>query len=148
MFEGRNLGNERLLLRADDLAEPDAMQAPPMWRRLAATLVYDSRLQPLTTGVRSGMARLPRLMYTARGYEIDLQLRPGGKAGQVRMLGHVLDEEFEPCAGWVVVEDVYGSYRAELDDCGHFAIDGLTPGRHRLEVHVPSALIAVPPVHI
>jgi hypothetical protein len=151
MFDGRlrtDTDTEPLVLRADDLPEPGSPGLAQMWRRLAATLVYDSRLQPLTTGVRSPMARLPRLMFTARGMEIDLQIRPSKTAGRIRMLGHVLDEDFEPCTGSVVIESVHGSIGAELDNCGHFTIDGLTPGRHRIEVHLPLALISVPPIHM
>jgi hypothetical protein len=118
-----------------------------MWRRLEASLVFDSRQQAPMVGVRTATAGLPRLMYTARGVEIDVQIRPGTGGNGVRLLGQVLNEEFEPSAGRVVVEGTHGSVEADLDECGHFSIDGLKTGRLRLEVHLPDALIVVPSIH-
>ena len=119
-----------------------------MWRRLEAALVYDSRQQPPGVGLRAVTAKLPRLMYAARDIEIDVQIRPSTLAGRVRLLGQVLQGEFEPSSGWVTVESAHGSVTAELDDCGHFSIDGLARGRHQLEVHLPHALIVVTAMHV
>ena len=118
---------------------------PPMWRRLDASLVYDSRQRPVL-GVRAVAAGLPRLMYRAPGYEVDLQVRPGATAGRYRLLGQVLDGAFEPCEGWAVVENGHSVVEMDLDECGHFAIDGLLAGWHRIEVHLPLALVVLPPV--
>jgi hypothetical protein len=122
-------------------------EAPVMWRRLEGTLVYDSREQS-AVGVRAGRTGLPRLMYRAHGFEIDLQIRPGSKADRLRLLGQVLDEEFEPCPGWVVVASGHGSVETGLDDCGHFSIDGLAGGWHRFEVSLPHATIEIPSVYL
>jgi hypothetical protein len=143
-----NADTDRLQLRAEDLAEDRSSGAAGMWRRLDAALVYDSRQQTVVVGVRSATAGLPRLMYTARDVEIDVQVRPSANGGTVRLLGQVLNDEFEPCTGWVVADGVQGKVQVDLDDCGHFSIDGLTAGRQRLEVHLPNALIVVPPIHI
>jgi hypothetical protein len=138
---------EPLILRAEDRADDDSGREPRMWRRLEASLVFDSRQQAPMLGVRTATAGLPRLMFTARGMEIDVQVRPGTGENSVRLLGQVLNEEFEPSSGRVVVEGVHGSAQAELDQCGHFAIDGLTSGQLRLEVHLQDALIVVPSIH-
>ena len=140
--------SQPLVLRAEDLPEPGESGTSRMWRRLDAALVYDSRLQPLPVGVRSGVAGLPRLMFAARGTEIDLQIRPGAQPGQLRIVGYVLDEDLEPCAGSVVVASSGQTVRADLDNCGRFAIDGLAPGRHQIEVSLPLAAIGLPPIHI
>ena len=84
-------------------AEGDASRgraaSPRMWRRLEGSLAYDSRERPLLTGVRAVATGFPRLLYRAPGYEIDLQIRPGLQGDRLRVLGQVLDEEFEPCSG-------------------------------------------------
>ena len=142
-----NRDTERLVLRAEDRADDDSGREPRMWRRLEASLVFDSRQQTPMVGVRTATAGLPRLMFTARGVEIDVQIRPDAGGNGVRLLGQVLNEEFEPSSGRVVVEGTHGSVEAELDECGHFSIDGLKTGRLRLEVHLPDALIVVPSIH-
>ena len=60
----------------------------------------------------------------------------------------VLDKDFEPCAGWVVVEATRGFVKTGLDDCGHFTIDGLSPGWHRIEVSLAHATIDIPAVYL
>jgi len=122
-------------------------EAPVMWRRLEGALVYDSREQS-AAGVRVGKRGLPRLMYRAGGFEIDLQIRPGSTADRLRLLGQVLDSEFAPCSGWVVIEAAHGSVKTGLDDCGHFSIDGLAEGWHRFEVSLPHATIEIPSVYL
>jgi len=119
---------------------------PPTWRRLDATLAYDSRERPVL-GVRAIGARFPRLVYQAEGYEIDLQIRPGSRADRVRLLGQVLDD-FEPCSGWVILENARGFVKTGLDECGHFVIDGLVVGWHRFEVSLPHATIEIPSVYL
>ena len=118
-----------------------------MWRRLDASLLYDSRERPVL-GVRSVATGLPRLMFRAPGYEVDLQVRAGSTAGRFRLLGQVLDDAFEPCSGWVVVENGHGFVKTGLDECGHFSIDGLASGGHWLEVQLPHARIALPSVYL
>ena len=85
-------------------------------------------------------------MYRARGFEIDLQIRPDTKAGRLRVLGQVVDGEFEPCSGWVVVERGDGFVKTGLDECGHFSIHGLVAGGHRIEVTSARAVIEIPSV--
>jgi len=119
-----------------------------MWRRLVATPVFDSRLVTRTSGVRGSGAGMPRLLFTADGFEIGLQIRPGASSGRVRLLGQVLNDEFEPTAGRVTVEGAYGTVQAELDGCGHFAVDGLSQSGHRIEIVLPDALIEIPTVYL
>jgi hypothetical protein len=47
-----------------------------------------------------------------------------------------------------VAEGARGVARVALDGCGHFALDGLAPGGHRLEVELPRARITLPPVYL
>lgn len=119
-----------------------------MWRRLVATPVFDSRLATRTSGVRSLGNGMPRLMFTADAYEIDLQIRPGSPSGRVRLMGQVLNEEFEPAAGWVKIEGAFGTTETDLDGCGHFAVDGLSASGHRLEIVLGDALIEIPTVYL
>jgi hypothetical protein len=129
----------------DDSAAAPGAPMRQMWRRLDAVLVYDSRERPVL-GVRAVATGLPRLMYRATGYEVDLQVRAGSRPGRSRLVGQVLDAAFEPCGGWAVVENGHSVVETELDECGHFAIDGLLAGWHRVEVHLPVALVVLPPV--
>jgi hypothetical protein len=122
-------------------------EAPVMWRRFEGTLAYDSREQT-AVGVRAGQTGLPRLMYRAGGFEIDLQIRPGSEADRLRLLGQVLDDAFEPCSGWVVVASGHGVFETGLDDCGHFSIDGLAEGWHRFEVSLPHATVEIPSAYL
>src|SRR5688572_2149592 len=121
---------------------------PPTWRRLDATLVYDSRLAPPVAGVRAAKAGFPRLIFQAPGYEIDLQVRLSPTAGQLRVLGQVLDDEYEPCSGWVVIEGARGFVKTGLDECGHFSMDGFASGGHWMEVELRHARIAFPPIYL
>jgi hypothetical protein len=125
-----------------------AVEPARMWRRLDATLVYDSRLATPVTGVRAAKPGFPRLIFQASGYEIDIQVRLSSTAGRLHVVGQVLDDDYEPCAGWVAIEGARGVVKTALDACGHFAIDGLTSGGHWLEVELPSARIALPPVYL
>jgi hypothetical protein len=122
--------------------------SPRMWRRLVATSAFDSRTQGPLAGVRAAKAGFPRLIYEAAGYEIDLQVRLGPTAGHLRVLGQVLDGEFEPCSGWVVLDGARGLVKIGLDECGHFSIDGVAAGRHRLEVRLPDATIEIPSLYL
>jgi hypothetical protein len=119
-----------------------------MWRRLVATPVFDSRLTTRTAGVRSLGTGMPRLMYTADGYDIDLQVRPGSPTGRVRLLGQILNEDFEPASGRVKVEGAFGAVESDLDACGHFAVDGLTASGHHVEIVLADALIEIPTVYL
>ena len=119
---------------------------PPMWRRLDASLVYDSRYASPAVGVRAARTGFPRLMSRAHGFEIDLQIRLSTKADRLRVLGQVVDDEFEPCSGWVVIESADGFVKTSLDDCGHFSIDGLVAGGHRFEVTLAHTVIEIPSV--
>jgi hypothetical protein len=87
-------------------------------------------------------------VYAAGSFEIDLQVRLGGADGRLRMLGQVLDGDFEPCSGWVVVTAPRGVVKTALDGCGHFAVDGLAPGWHRIEIGLPDALITIPAAYL
>jgi len=119
-----------------------------MWRRVLAMPVYDSRLAPLAAGIRGRGTGLSRLIFTAHGFEIDLQIRPGSAPGRFRLVGQVLNEEFEPTSGRVRLSGAFGTVDTELDACGHFSIDDLTASGHRLEIGVPDTLIEIPTVYL
>jgi len=133
--------------RSDDIPGERA-ESPGMWRRLEGELVYDSREQRPMVGVRAVAGGSPRLMYRAPGFEIDLLIRPGQAAGRFCLLGQVLGEGFEPCSGSVVLEAAHGVVSTGLDDCGHFSIDGLGAGWHRMEARLPHALIVIRSLHL
>jgi hypothetical protein len=120
----------------------------PMRGRLVAVPVFDSRVGPRGSGVRGLQTAFPRLMYAAGGFEVDVQIRPCSSAGRLRLLGQVVDRDFEPCAGRVRVEGAYGAVETDLDDCGHFSVDGLSSSGHRLEIRLADVLIEIPTVYV
>ena len=132
----------------DDAAAAPRAAMRQMWRRLDAALVHDSREVLPTPGVRAVRTGFPRLLYRAHGYEVDLRIRPSSMAGRWRLLGQVVDDEFEPCSGWVVVENGAGFVKTGLDSCGHFSVDGLVAGRHRFAVDMPNATIEIGAVYL
>jgi hypothetical protein len=123
---------------------PDA--SSPACRLLVATLVYDSRVHAVATEVRSIKTGFPRLLYRAPGVEIDLQVRLSSTAGRYCLLGQIVDDGFDPCTGWVLVEAARGIVQTGLDEHGSFSIDNLPAGEYQLEVSLPEAHIEIPAI--
>jgi hypothetical protein len=129
-------------------ATTGVVSPPRMRSRLLAVPVYDSRVGPRASGVRGLGAASARLLFTGGGCEVDVQIRPGSTDGRLCLRGQVLDQDFEPCAGRARIEGAYGAVETDLDDCGHFSVDGLTPSGHRLEIRLADVLIEIPMVYL
>jgi hypothetical protein len=121
---------------------------PRLLQRLTAALVYDNRRQLRPAGARAAGAEPPRLRYRAGGLEVDLELGTGSRAGRLLMLGQVTAGEADVARAWVAADGPGGRLEAGVDDLGQFALDGLLPGRHRLEIGLTSALIAIPELEL
>ena len=121
---------------------------PTLWRRVAAALVFDSRVQALPAGARAvGIDQL-RLLYQAGAIEIDLEVAASAAEGRLRMLGQVTADDADLAHAWAVAEGPAGRVEAEVDELGQFALDGLVAGRHRLEIGLTSTLVEIPEVLI
>jgi hypothetical protein len=57
----------------------------------SARLVFDSFLQPLADGVRSGQALDHRLLYESGDVMVDLLLEPPGSSQHMKLVGQILD---------------------------------------------------------
>ena len=126
----------------------DRVPPPTLWRRLVAALVYDTRLQPRPAGARAVDAGPPRVRYAAGGVEVDLELGDSALAGRVHLLGQVDAAAADLDPAGVAVDGPSGHREAPVDALGQFALDGLAPGPHRLEVRLVSTLIEIPDLRL
>ena len=60
--------------------------------RIEANLVYDTKSQPLSSGVRAVVQRARRVLYSADETELVLQIAPDKLADRHKLTGQVLDE--------------------------------------------------------
>ena len=119
---------------------------PSVWRRLVASLVCDTRLQPRPVGARAVAAEPRRLLYRVEGTEIDLEIGPSQITGRLRMLGQVTADETDLARAWVIGDGPSGRLEADVDSLGQFSLDGLAEGVHRLEIGLVHELIEIPSV--
>jgi hypothetical protein len=119
---------------------------PSAWRRLVASLVCDTRLQPRPVGARAVGTEPRRLLYRVEETEIDLEIGPSQITGRLRMLGQVTAEATDLARAWVVSDGPSGRLEADVDAMGQFSLDGLAEGVHRLEIGLPTELIEIPAV--
>jgi hypothetical protein len=119
-----------------------------MSERIKARLVYDTKGQPLTSGVRAVVQRARRLLYAADETEIVLQIAPDKQAGHHKLAGQVLDEGM-PLEGVAVT--LWGPAKEverETDEEGEFLIAALPGGEYDLRVDAPARVVSVAPLPI
>jgi len=115
---------------------------PAVERRLVATLVFDSSIEPNFVGLRATATNLRRLLFQAENIEIDLEVAPAAEevslAGQVTAFGPGMSQ------GTLRLSTARGERVTSLDDSGWFKLDNLKRGVYRLEVALNHRLIQVP----
>lgn len=121
-----------------------------------ADLVYDTKFQPLASGVRAAVQRARRLMFAAEETELLLLIAPDRQPECVWMLGQVIDEGV-PLEGAAVsvqataegAEESAGS-ESELrtDQEGEFRLAGLPKGCYGFEIETASRILTVAPFDI
>ena len=57
-----------------------------------ANLLFDTFVQPLAAGIRSGAAVARQLVYEAEGFTVDLRLDSQPRSGKILVVGQVLDK--------------------------------------------------------
>jgi hypothetical protein len=67
------------------LGEGSRMKAP------VALLLFDSSLNPLPAGVRSGPQTARQLLYGVNNYRVDLRIQPQDDSDKVAVVGQILD---------------------------------------------------------
>jgi len=121
---------------------------PPVWRRLVAALVCDTRLRHRPVGARAVAVEPRRLLYRVEGTEIDLEIGPSRITGRLRMLGQITAEGTGLAGAWVSSDGPSGRLEADVDALGQFSLDGLAAGLHRLEIGLVHELIEIPAVSL
>jgi hypothetical protein len=120
-----------------------------MKERIEARLIYDTKAQPLNSGVRAVVQRARRVLYAADETELVLQIAPDRQANRLKLAGQVLDEGM-PIEGAAV--NLHSSGAAdvaqETDEDGEFLISSLPKGEYSLEIDTPARSLSVAPLDI
>ncbi len=116
--------------------------------RIRASLVYDTRAQPLSSGMRAVIQRARHLLYTADETEIMLHIGPDRKTGHLRLTGQVLDAGMPVEGAAVELQRPTGCLNDSTDEEGEFQIGSLEPGTYRLTIERPVRSIDVPPFEV
>ena len=121
------------------------------WRRVTAVLVYDSEVHRHAVGTRAVTSRISqhhRLLYEADGVEIHLEVRDSTIAGRRRVLGEIAASEPNLLQAWIITEGPSGDLENSVDAFGHFLLDGLVSGVHKMRVGLAYELVEIPAVQI
>jgi hypothetical protein len=119
-----------------------------MTDRVEARLVYDTREQPLTAGVRAVVQRAWRALYSADDTELVLQVAPDRQADRLKLAGQVLDEGMPIEGAAVNLHGPTSKVAQETDEDGEFLIGSLPRGAYSLEVDTPARSLSVTPFEI
>jgi hypothetical protein len=110
--------------------------------RIEANLVYDTRTQPLSSGIRAVVQRARRLLYAADETELVLQVAPGKQADRLKLAGQVLEDGM-PVEGAAVSLQGPASHAKETDEEGEFLITSVPKGAYSLDVTTPARQMSV-----
>ena len=116
--------------------------------RIEALLVYDTRSQALSAGVRAVAQRARRVLYTADETEVVLQIAPDREPDRRKLAGQVLDEGMPLEGAAVSLHGDASQVGQETDEDGEFQIGSLPRGAYRLEIDTPARSISVAPLDI
>jgi hypothetical protein len=119
-----------------------------MTDKIEARLVYDTKAQPLSSGVRAVVQRARRILYAADETELVLQIAPDRQADRLKLAGQVLDEGM-PIEGAAV--NLHGEAKhveQETDEDGEFLISALPKGEYSLEIGTSARVMSVTPLDI
>jgi hypothetical protein len=111
-------------------------QQPTLWRRLLASLQFDSALQPAPAGTRSGGGNITRqLVYTSADADIMLNSQARKAEQSFNLFGELLPNRTdlmpdEFCAQLLQSEQEVAI--TMLDDLGQFSFEGLARGDYQL----------------
>jgi len=119
-----------------------------MTDRIEARLVYDTRAEPLTAGVRAVVQRAWRALYSAEDTELVLQIAPDRQADRLKLAGQVLDEGMPIEGAAVNLHGPTSRVGQETDEDGEFVIGSLPRGEYSLQVDTPARQLSVTPFEI
>jgi hypothetical protein len=101
---------------------------------VTATLVYDTKTEPLAVGVRAAVRRTRRALYTADETELVLQMIPERQPEHVRLLGQLLDEGVPVEGAAVTVRGPARAHDCATDEDGQFRVADLRAGHYDLDI--------------
>lgn len=130
-----------VVARAARLLRPPATDAAASrWRRVLATLQFDSGQMPLAPAMRATAPGTRQLLYGAAGCDLDLRIAPAGDRWVVS--GQALGPEG---GGEVELRDAAGTSRAAsaLSDLGEFALPPVPPGGYTLRLRVADVEVEI-----
>ena len=119
-----------------------------MTDKIEARLVYDTKAQPLSSGVRAVVQRARRVLYAADETELVLQIAPDRQTDRLKLTGQVLDEGMPIEGAAVALHGPSNQVEQETDEDGEFLISSLPKGEYCLEVGTPARLLSVAPLDI
>ena len=119
-----------------------------MTERIEARLVYDTKAQPLSSGVRAVVQRARRVLYAADETELVLQIAPDRQADRLKLAGQVLDEGMPIEGAAVALHGPADPVNQATDEDGEFLISSLPKGEYCLEIGTPTRVLAVAPLDI
>jgi hypothetical protein len=119
-----------------------------MTERIEARLVYDTRSQPLSSGVRAVVQRARRVLYAADETELVLQIAPDRQVDRLKLSGQVLDEGMPIEGAAVALQGPVNQVKQATDEDGEFLIPSLPRGEYCLEIGTPARVLAVAPLDI
>ena len=117
-------------------------------RRVSAELVYDTKAQPLPSGVRAVMQqRARRMLFTADDTELVLQVSADIAPEQLKVVGQVLDEGI-PVEGAAVRFEGPRQVHEATDEEGEFRVGDLPKGSYDLEIGTADRVVDVSPLDL
>src|SRR4051812_21226758 len=115
---------------------------------LTAELVYDTKTQALTTGIRAAMQRSRRLLYAVDETELVLQVTPSGQQQRVRLFGQILDDGVPVEGAAVSLRGPSTAFDGETDEDGQFRVGDLRVGRYDLDFATETGNVRVTGVDV
>ena len=113
-----------------------------------ASLVYDTKSQPLSSGVRAAVQRARRLMFAAEETELLLLIAPDRQPERVWVLGQVIDEGVPLEGAAVLVQGDVETVGRATDGEGEFRVAELPKGSYGFEIETASRIVTVAPFDI
>jgi hypothetical protein len=117
-----------------------------MTERIQAVLVYDTKSQPLSSGVRAVVQRARRMMYAAGDTELVLQIAPDRQAERLKLAGQVLDDGMPVEGATINLLGPTKNVDDSTDEEGEFLIGALPVGAYCLEIDTPARSLSVTPL--
>lgn len=116
----------------------------PKGRRLAASLVYDTRFHALPSGIRAVAQRGRRLLFTADEYEVVLEVTTDTSPRWLKMIGQVLADGSPVEGARVRLDGPIRPVSRVADQEGEFRFAPLPPTDFGLVIEVGADVLEFP----